>query len=400
MQSVEPSGKDFHHRMGQQAQAVPEQGPGHQLGGALVERAPLEQHLHHRHPQQHQPHGSGQRKQHHPAQGVQQGAAQGLVLAPGRVRGKGGHGYNGHALGQHHLGHGHHPPGYLQRGQAAFGHARGQHHVNPEVQLHDGHAQPSGTHQTQHLAQFGHLPAQSRAKGPAREFPQIRQLHSRVAEGPQHRAPGQAEDAPLGRESHHAENHAQPVHGGRQRGQQKAPMHVEQGHEQSAHAEDYWRDQQHPEQAHRQALLLRGKARCQQMGHQPGRGHGHHQAYQRADQYQVGTDGRGQPPGPFPSALGQQLGEHRDEGRTQRAPGQQVEEHIRHPAGCVERVHGRARAEDVRDQNLPHQAHHVAQRERGHDPKGRPGPAAAWAFFFRGKRRGFVVAHGAPASWG
>ena len=89
----------------------------------------------------------------------------------------------------------------------------------------------------------------------------------------------------------------------------------------------------------------------------------------------------------MPVIRGQEIGEDRDEGRGQRAPGHHGEEQIRQFEGGVKGVQLRADAEAGGDDHVAHQAHGRGQAKGGGHDQGVAQNVAA-AFGLGGVGRG------------
>ena len=198
------------------------------------------------------------------------------------------------------------------------------------------------------------------------------QLREEVADRTDHDAVCQPLHAIARREDERAEDDAEVVRDGRERGPEESVLRVEDAHRRAAEAEKERLEEQNARQIVARCLLRGGQAgRDDRADEWPGEEEA--DRGERGERVEGGIEdaARQHPRGglfvPFEEA-----GEDGDEGRAERAGGDDEEEEIRDAEGGVVGVEIGARAELPRDDHIPQQAEHPVGDEGEPDDRHRP----------------------------
>ena len=160
------------------------------------------------------------------------------------------------------LRHLHHHPAVGQRGDRAFlSESGGQVVARQHDQLDAAHGQQARPHQVHGFDQAGVTQVERGCPAEA-ELEQRRDLDEQVQRRAEDHAVDQAVDAEARHEKDRAEDLADVVHDGRQRGQDEMLVGLQAGHHQSADREDDRANQVEAHQFGQQGALVRAEARC------------------------------------------------------------------------------------------------------------------------------------------
>ena len=210
-----------------------------------------------------------------------------------------------------------------------------------------------------------------------------------------HHPPGQAENPHRWREQQDTPDPAERIKHRSQRREKKPVVGVENSHHQTAEAEDRGAQQEDPKQRDGGLYLHRVRVpRRKNVPHQLRRERHAQDRTRRQKDEQPASDGRGKPVGFLLFILHQERGIGRDEGRGQRAAGDQVEQELRQAVGGGEGIVPGAGPEGMSDHDILQEAGQLGEDQADHDDECGAGEGTC-----RGGRRGGhgrIIANPAP----
>ena len=263
----------------------------------------------------------------------------------------------------------HHPVGVIKEGDRAGRQQRGEQRVEEDHHLHRGQAEDRRRQQARHAheGRVPWLPRRAQQEAGARE---VGQLHEQLAHAAREDADGQRQDrrVDVARQEQHAGDHADVGDGGPEGSGEEAVLGV-----QGAHAQRGQPDQEEVREHHARELdgerLLGGigrEAGCDR-AEQPG-GQRDAQERRRRQRRKGGAQrGAHEAVQLLARADGGVFGEHGDDGRRQRALGQQPAQDVRDAIGDEEGVGDRPGAEHEGDDHVPHEAEDAADQRGAAD---------------------------------
>ena len=263
----------------------------------------------------------------------------------------------------------HHPVGVIEEGDRAGRQERGEQRVDEDHHLHRRQPEDGRRQQACHARERGvpRLPRRADQQPGAR---QVRDLHEQLAHPAHEHAERQRQDrrVDVTRQQQHTGDHADVRHGGPQRRGEEAVLGVQRAHRQRRQAHQHEVREHHPGELDRERLLrgIRREARGDR-AEQPRRERDADERRHRQHDEGRAEGGPHEAPQLVARADGRVLGEHGDDGRRERALGQQPSQDVRDAVGDEERVGDGAGAEGEGDDRVAHEAEHAAREGGGAD---------------------------------